>query len=316
MEKILITGANGFIGAHLARLLACSTDVEELYLLYNSRNDRLMPLRKYPRVHIIPCDLRRKNDVESLGDLPITSIIHCATQRSSQQSQLIDNALYNANLNSLIHLANLAHRRKVGRFIHFSAYGVFNAYANYDEELTEEDTLAPGDCYEFSKAQEETFLQYAVRRYPLAGVSILRLPGVFGPGKHSGAVYRFIQNALAKQPISINSPTSLYRMLYIDDVGQIITKLIQRKKHNGLEIFHVAGKDCFSLNQLAMRIKRLTGSQSAIDVAGTQETEKVILDISKSVQQLNFLPMDLNTSLSKFIGHITAAELHAQPTED
>ena len=316
MERILLTGANGFIGAHLARLLAQATDVDALYLLYNRRRDRLTDLEALPGIQTIACDLRRDDAVNRLADLPITSIIHCGTQRPASQSRLIDNTLYSANTTALINLANLAHRINVTRFIHFSAYGVFNAYAHYEAEISEENALSPGDGYEFSKAQEEAFLQYAVQHYPLNGVYILRLPGVFGPGKDAGAVYRFIENALANRPITINSPQSLYRMLYIDDVGQIITRLLKQQQQRGLEIFHIAGRDCFTLGQLANRITTLTASKSAITITDSHPAEKVILDISKSRRQLDFRPMGLDESLKRFIRHITAHMPQPLPTEE
>ncbi|MBU3914289.1 NAD(P)-dependent oxidoreductase, partial [bacterium] len=259
------------------------------------KNETLVP--------IIACDLTDYDRlIQVLRQYKISVVIHCATRRLQKDGFSQQANVYHENMSSMMNICNASINSDVKRIIHFSSYGVFDIKEFQKNPLLETDTPSPGDFYGLIKRQEENIIEYYLSQKKSLRAVIIRLPGVFGPGKRTGVVYSFIRNALRNESIQINEPDSLFRMVYIEDVLDSLMKVIGKPIfRESATVFHIAGKSVFSLLKLAEEIKEITGSSAEIDLIESDYSQCLILDNQKMEKILKVSPLTLRDSLGKYI---------------
>ncbi len=167
--KILITGANGFIGSHLLRRFSTVNRFQAAGLVRKSSDLFRLADGIY--------DLRYASLNDPLGDIVrgFDVVIHTAA-RSSDWGEY--ESFYRTNVEGTLNLVRAAVAGGVGRFIHFSSTVIYGFSGN---RLTAEDSPpAPFDnpyCVTKVLAEEE-LLRYRDR----IRLTILRPSNVFGPG--------------------------------------------------------------------------------------------------------------------------------------
>ena len=172
--KILITGANGFIGRSLSRHLAAAGHD----IIGGARSQVPGPGWMETRVY---------GDLEALEDFSdavagADAIVHLAARvHMMRETDSDPDAAYRrANAVVTERLATAAADAGVGRFVFLSSVKV-NGERTEGAAFTEGTAPAPEDAYGRSKLEAETALREISERSGLAGVS-LRVPLVYGPG--------------------------------------------------------------------------------------------------------------------------------------
>jgi UDP-glucose 4-epimerase len=145
--------------------------------------------------------------------------------------------------------------------------------------------------YAATKAMDE-FLALAYYRTTGLPVVIARFFNTVGPrqtGRYGMVIPRFIGQALRNEPITIYGDGKQTRSFtYVKDVVRGVVTLLDEPRAVG-ETFNIGGDDEISINELAARVKRITGSSSPIthvpyDEAyqeGFEDMERRLPDISK-----------------------------------
>jgi UDP-glucose 4-epimerase len=145
--------------------------------------------------------------------------------------------------------------------------------------------------YAASKAMDE-FLALAYYRTKQLPVIIARFFNTVGPrqtGQYGMVIPRFVGQALRNEPITVyGEGTQTRSFTYVEDVVRGVIALIDEPRAIG-EIFNIGGSGEISVNELAERVKTLTGSSSPIrhipyDQAyqeGFEDMERRVPDISK-----------------------------------
>jgi dihydroflavonol-4-reductase len=171
-RTVLVTGARGFIGAHLVqRLAGLGMEVRAL---------DLRPLIKSParaQVHPYQVDIRDRAAVAPLLE-GVETVFHLASLHLEVGA---DPATFDAiNVNASANLVTLAAERGVRRFVHTSSVGVYGD-AGRGVPLQEDAPKHPDSPYERSKlAGERAVLARA--RDTGQGLIVLRPAWVYGPG--------------------------------------------------------------------------------------------------------------------------------------
>ena len=172
--KVLVTGANGFIGRALSRHLAATG--HEVVGGVRSRGPGLAWM-----------ETRAYGDLEALDDVSavvagVDAIVHLAARVHMMRKTDSDpDAAYRrANATVTGKLAAAAADAGVGRFVFLSSVKV-NGERTKGAAYKEEDAPAPEDAYGRSKLEAETALGEISERSGLSCVS-LRVPLVYGPG--------------------------------------------------------------------------------------------------------------------------------------
>jgi len=238
--KALVSGANGFTGSYLIKLL----------------------LKKGYQVKGI---VRKTSNLEAIKDLPFELYYadlatHPSFDDAMQDIDVVFNVgaayrvegvpqkyFWDVNLEGTRKLLEAAKEKGVKRFVHCSTVGVQGDIKN--PPAKEEDPYAPGDYYQESKVEgEKLALQYFKDGLPL---TVVRPVGIYGPGDlRFLKLFKFINNGKFKM---IGSGNVLYHLTYVEDLTEGI--LLAGEKEEALgEIFTIGGEGYLTLNDLVKKI--------------------------------------------------------------
>ena len=168
--------------------------------------------------------------------------------------------------------------------------------------------------YSCTKALDE-FLSLAYHREKKLPVVIGRFFNTCGPrqtGRYGMVIPRFIKQALLGKPITVYGDGNQTRcFLYVDDAIRAITELAKSDAATG-EIFNIGNPESMSIMDLAVKIKRQTGSRSKIESVPYEKAyEKGFEDmrhrkpnISKIKKYIKFSPkVKIDELLERTIKH-------------
>ena len=224
---ILLTGAAGFIGYHVAEVLLGSGEhvlgVDNLNAYYDVRlkRARLARLDGAPGFTFREADVADRETLHALvkGTADITAIVHLAAQAGVRHS-LIDPYSY-VRSNVMGHLVVLDAARllpKLRHVIYASSSSVYGA--NTSLPFSEADRVdTPLSIYAATKRADELMSHAYAHLHGLPQTG-LRFFTVYGPwGRPDMAYYGFARAIVAGEPITLYEGGTLRRdFTYIDDI--------------------------------------------------------------------------------------------------
>lgn len=234
-KTVLVTGASGFTGGHLARRL-----VEEGCTV---RALTRRPLSDLPGVDAVIGDVRDADSVRRAMQ-GVDTVYHIAALY--RQTNVSDREMRDINACGTENLLEAALQAGVGRFVHCSTVGVHGDCV--DIPTREDSPYNPGDIYQQTKLEGELIAQSYRDRLPVA---IFRPAGIYGPGD-----LRFLKLVKAikrKRFVMIGSGETLYQMVYIDDLVDGMLLCGTHPNAPG-SIYILAGDEIVTLNQLVRLI--------------------------------------------------------------
>jgi len=243
--KVLVTGATGFTGGHLARrLLDMGLEVRLLV-----RPEREVVVFETKGAQIVRGDLTDPISVEKAVE-GTNTIYHIAALY--RQEGVSGDAFEAVNVQGTRNLLESAKKVGVRRFIHCSTVGVQGEIKN--PPATEEHPYNPGDHYQRSKLEgEKAALSYFEEGLP--GV-VFRPVGIYGPGDTRFLkLFRYIKNGKFKM---FGSGKVLYHLTYIDD---LVDGILLAGTVPGIEgeIFTLGGERYTTLSELVGAIAEVLG---------------------------------------------------------
>lgn len=224
---ILVTGAAGFIGFHVAsRLLARGDRVIGLdnlndYYDVGLKRDRLAMLQAQSGFHFIQTDIADFEGLKAaLADTgPLRGIVHLAAQAGVRYSLTNPHAYLQANLAGHLNMLEIArHCDGLEHMVYASSSSVYGG--NRDLPFSVDDRVDhPVSLYAATKKADELMSHcYAhLYRTPQTG---LRFFTVYGPwGRPDMAMWLFTKAILAGEPIRVFNNGAMQRdFTYIDDI--------------------------------------------------------------------------------------------------
>ena len=215
-QRVLVTGATGFIGPRLAEILALRDGWEVQTLVHNPGN--AARLARLP-VDMVHTDLGSPQELAKIVE-GCDAIVHCAIGTDwSHRSEV-----FKVTVEGTRKLLEAARTAKVKRFVHLSTIAVHDLHTS--ELLDEKTPVAPqeGVDYSESKAQAERLVLDAAK-LDLASV-VLRPACVYGPFSNI-FITRPIQ-ALAENRFRwIESADAPSNTVYIDNLIEAIVKALE-----------------------------------------------------------------------------------------
>ncbi len=195
--KVLVTGAAGFVGVHLSRLLLAESPGVEVHGVVRPRS----PRRRVPEgVRILDADLEDALQVDAVFDaVRPDRIVHLAAQSSPQVSWADPAGTMRANVIGLLNLLESVRRRGLSPRI--LVVGSAEEYGMVDPRnlpVSEDAPLRPATPYAVSKVAQG----YLALQYCLAfGMSIVRTRTFHHTGPGRGA--SFAESAFARQIVDV-----------------------------------------------------------------------------------------------------------------
>ncbi|UYB51858.1 NAD-dependent epimerase/dehydratase family protein [Xanthomonas sp. AM6] len=176
MARILVTGASGFIGAHIVRALAA----QGAQVRASGRNAAaLAAFAGDPRIDVVRAELCR-DDLASLLH-GCEAVIHCAALSAPWASAEV---FRQANVVATERMLAAAQRAQVRRFVHFSSPSIYFRFAD-QYQVTEDFTPPPRWIGGYPQTKWEA--EEKVRAAAAAGLPalVLRPRAVFGHGDNA-----------------------------------------------------------------------------------------------------------------------------------
>ena len=270
---ILVTGGAGFIGSHFINELwdkykhVRIVSADALYYCANVDNVA-NDVRADPRYIFIKCNLRNKDEIDSIfGLFDVSHVVHFAAQSHVQTSftdaleYTMDNVLGTHNL---LESARL-HCPRLKKFIHVSTDEVYgeSTMNPCDAQKTEQSVLCPTNPYAATKAAAELIAQSYYHSFRLP-IIITRGNNVYGPGQYPEKVIpRFIHQLRENRPVTIQGDGSCMRaFLYVSDAAAAFMTVLERGVVG--EIYNIGCDEGmeFSISEIAILLIRLIKGDS------------------------------------------------------
>lgn len=294
MTKIVVFGANGFIGQHLTRKLAEDTSTEiiafDRFSEYQDGTDH--PFTKYPNVSVVAGNFFNRDEVSAVvdGAAYVFHFISSTNPATSNSDPFID---IDTNVRSTVELLQLCVEHKVKKVIFPSSGGT--VYGDIDSEAINEQTVpAPRSPYGIGKLTIEHYLRYFKFTSGLDYI-IYRIANPYGPGQNiygkQGVIPIFMHRFLTHEPLTIYGDGSMIRdYIYIDDLIKMIVGSFAQD--NQQPVYNLGSGTGESVNQLVAAIEQCTADTAEKTYLETPPTyiHKSVLDIKQFVDEFGISP--------------------------
>jgi UDP-glucuronate 4-epimerase len=238
--RIVLTGAAGFIGFHLARRLLARGDVvigvDDMNSYYDIdlKSARAARLVEHPNFSLARLDVA---DVPALADLAqgADAVIHLAAQAGVRHSLENPFAYQHANLaGHLSVLEACRHTSSVKHLVYASSSSVYGDRAAEGPFREDDPADLPASLYAATKRADELMSIAYSQLYGLPQTG-LRFFTVYGPwGRPDMAYFIFTRKILAGEPISVFGQGRMARdFTYIDDIVDGVLGVLDRPAEAG-----------------------------------------------------------------------------------
>jgi dihydroflavonol-4-reductase len=246
--RVLVTGAAGFTGGHLARALAVSG--HEVRALVRDRV-RAGSLGQ-SGIQLIGGDLRDPAVVEkAVADVEV--VYHTA---AVYRQAGISRETYRAvNAVAVQHLVETAARAGARRVVHCSTVGVHGDIRH--PPANEEAPLEPGDVYQATKLEGERLARHAADASGIE-LTIVRPTGIYGPGDRR--LFKLFGGVARGRFPMLGSGDIYYHLTYIDDLVEGF-RLCGEQAAAANRTYILAGPEVTTLNQLVAIVAEIAGVQ-------------------------------------------------------
>lgn len=316
-KRILITGAAGFIGSHLALALQERGDFVIGLDHFNSYYDVALKKAREKRlaqcgVEMLHADIQER-DLLQLAILrhSITHVVHLAAQAGVRHSLSEPDDYVASNLHGFVSVLEACRKFPHVKLVYASSSSVYGA--NTKTPFAVEDrTDSPINLYGATKKANEA-MAYAYHRLYKIPVTGLRYFTAYGPwGRPDMAYYRFTDLIEAGRPIQVFNEGKMRRdFTYIDDIIQGTIGAVDLGAE--CEIFNLGGSRPVDLFHLIAVIEKCLGKKAIMEMLPMQPGEvlETYADIEKSERLLNFKPtFSLEEGIRRFVEWHRAYHLH------
>ena len=212
--RVLVTGATGFTGGHLAHWLAARGDRVRVLVRPRSGSDAARsvthPGGDAPQFEVVSGDLTDADAVKK-ATAGVDVVYHIAAiyrQAGLREEQY--RAVNATAVRTIIHAAKAGGAQRV---VHCSTVGV---HGDVERPPANEDApLGPGDIYQETKLEGENIARAAARETGME-VVIARPTGIYGPGDRR--LLKLFRGVARRRFIILGTGEIFYHLTYIDDL--------------------------------------------------------------------------------------------------
>jgi UDP-glucuronate 4-epimerase len=234
-DPILVTGAAGFIGFHVARRLAAGgravVGLDNLNAYYDPalKQARLDELAKESNFRFVKLDLADRAGMAALfAQHCFPYVVHLAAQAGVRHSLVDPHAYADANLTGFLNILDGCRQAKSRHLVYASSSSVYGANTQMPFS-TAQNVDHPLSLYGATKKANELMAHAYAHLFGLPTTG-LRFFTVYGPwGRPDMAMWLFTDAILAGRPIKLFNHGRMRRdFTYVDDVTEAVVRLIER----------------------------------------------------------------------------------------
>jgi UDP-glucuronate 4-epimerase len=235
MKKILITGAAGFIGAHLAKKLigngAEVVGLDNLNDYYDPqlKKDRMATLAEGDAFTHVNLDLSDRQGMERLfQQYEFDAVVNLAAQAGVRYSLINPHSYVDTNLVGFVNILEGCRHSRVKHLVYASSSSVYGANTRMPFSV-HDNVDHPVSLYAASKKANELMAHTYSHLFGLPTTG-LRFFTVYGPwGRPDMALFLFTKAILDGQPINVFNNGNMQRdFTYIDDIVEGVARVINK----------------------------------------------------------------------------------------
>mmetsp|Transcript_70735 Transcript_70735/g.188653 ORF Transcript_70735/g.188653 Transcript_70735/m.188653 type:complete len:334 (+) Transcript_70735:98-1099(+) len=275
-RRIVVTGAAGFIGGHVAERLVVRGDH---VVIVDCHNDYYDSAVKNANVEAVKEAAQKAgagsvqaHKVDILDKPALTAlfeevkpdiIVHLAAQAGVRHSINNLHEAISINLVGTVNLLELAHAFKVSHVVCASSSSVYgqSSVAPFSEDQMCDKPISP---YAASKRSAELFAHTLHHLYGIK-ITLLRFFTVYGPrGRPDMAVYKFIDKIFRGEPIDrFGDGSAVREFTYVDDIVDGVLAAVDRPQD--FAIVNLGGGATHTLAELISTVEKHCGRPAVIN---------------------------------------------------
>jgi UDP-glucuronate 4-epimerase len=322
---ILVTGAAGFIGFHVARrLLRDGHDViglDNMNTYYDPvlKEARRAELAKSSRLRFVKLDLADRGGMANLfKEFRFPYVIHLAAQAGVRHSLVAPFAYVDANLSGFVTILEGCRHSGCRHLLYASSSSVYGSNTKLPFSV-HDNVDHPLSLYAATKKANELMSHaYAhLFRIPMTG---LRFFTVYGPwGRPDMAMWIFAKSIFAGEPIALFNNGNMRRdFTYVDDVMESVVRLVKKppagdSKFSGKlpdpgsssapwRIYNIGNNKSVELLEVVRLLEEAIGKKAKRELLPMQpgDVSATYADVDDLMREVDFRP---NTPIAEGIGH-------------
>jgi UDP-glucuronate 4-epimerase len=234
-SKVLVTGAAGFIGMHVAQLLLARGDrvvgLDNLNDYYDPqlKRNRLSRLAPLPGFRFVQMDVADRTGIERLfADERFDRVVHLAAQAGVRYSLVNPQAYIDSNVVGFTNVLEGCRHGRVGHLVYASSSSVYggNTHMPFSEHHNIDH---PVSLYAATKKANELMAHTYSHLFGLPTTG-LRFFTVYGPwGRPDMALFLFTKAILEGRAIDVFNHGRMVRdFTFIDDIAEGVVRVLDR----------------------------------------------------------------------------------------
>ena len=314
MKKVLVTGADGFIGSHLTEMLVDKGYNVKALSQYNSFNNWgwLENINCKNDIDIIPGDIRDPHFCKNITK-DVEIIFHLAALIAIPFSYISPESYVETNIKGTLNICQAAKENGITRLIHTSTSEVYGT-AKY-VPIDEKHLLQPQSPYSATKIAADAMAMSFYNSFDLP-VTIARPFNTYGPRQSARAIIPSIITQIASgyKKIKIGDVTPTRDFNYVEDSCRGLVMLAENDKTIG-EIINVGSNSEISISDTFQLINELMSSDVTLDIdlqrnrPKKSEVFRLCCDNTKIKEMIGYKPqINFRDGLKKTIKWLTRPE--------
>jgi NAD dependent epimerase/dehydratase len=320
-RSVLVTGAAGFIGSHLAEALVQTGASVRAFVRYNSRGDLGWLEACEPEIaqeiEVFRGDLANPEAVaDAVSDREV--VLHLGALIPIPYSYRHPREFVTANVTGTLNVLEAARRNEVGRIVHTSTSEVYGTAQIVP--IHEDHPLHPQSPYAATKVGADQ-LALSYQRSFGTPVVIVRPFNTFGPRQSARAVIpTIVTQALSREVIELGATDPTRDFLF---VGDTVTGIMRCGLAQGVdgEVINLGTGVEVSIGDLAGRVLRLLDRELPVALDENRlrppdsEVERLVADTGKAKGLLGWeSEVELDEGLRRTIDWLTGSISAYKPT--
>lgn len=326
-NRVLVTGAAGFIGFHLCKKLFTLgyqvTGIDNLndYYDVNLKLSRLNILKSNPSFQFFEQDLTDKKRMDELfKQNEFDYVVNLAAQAGVRYSLINPYAYLESNLNGFLNILEACRHFKTKHLIYASSSSVYGA--NKKMPFSVHDNVDhPISLYAASKKSNELMAHTYSSLFNLPTTG-LRFFTVYGPyGRPDMALFLFTKAILEGKPIDVYNHGKMRRdFTYVDDIVESVSRLIPKITKPNAEwtgmkpdpatsfapyrVFNIGNNSPVELIRFIEVIEQKLGKKAVKNLMPIQDGDvpETYADVEDLMREVNFKPATpIEEGIGKFI---------------